>query len=380
MSSTPEPTFDAAVADQIEALLDQVNASHADTVRFVARHVAQGNGFEAAIADAELTGADPGGVALTVVTDAGPTPLRLTFDDPASSPADVQAGLLAVLGAARAAAGSDEPLTSLEREYAAAASLPTRLGRIERRRALTANVVEVTIAGLDGFTFGGGDEFSFVLVTNDGSELPADWTMADFRMRADDHPIMGAYYTTRRLRPDRGELDLWIVLHEHAAGVASQLERAPLGTRVAVWGPRHGFEPPAGARSVLFVADETGAAAVAALIETLPPSITVTAVLETVDADHELPLPAHPSATVRWVHRGDEPAGGPANRLLDAVRELCGTAGGGAGGSPAVVVPDAAFGAAESRHISAVRRYVRRELGLPADAVLMTGYWRREHP
>jgi NADPH-dependent ferric siderophore reductase len=39
-----------------------------------------------------------------------------------------------------------------------------------------------------------------------------------------------------------------------------------------------------------------------------------------------------------------------------------------------------AFGAAESRQITAVRKYLRRELGLRSDQVFMTGYWRRDAP
>jgi NADPH-dependent ferric siderophore reductase len=36
-----------------------------------------------------------------------------------------------------------------------------------------------------------------------------------------------------------------------------------------------------------------------------------------------------------------------------------------------------AFGGAESRQATAVRRHLRRDLGWPAERVSMTGYWRR---
>ena len=37
-----------------------------------------------------------------------------------------------------------------------------------------------------------------------------------------------------------------------------------------------------------------------------------------------------------------------------------------------------AFGAGESRHITEIRRHLRHEVGLPATAVSMAGYWRRD--
>lgn len=246
-------------------------------------------------------------------------------------------------------------------------TLPTRAGRIDRRRLLTPHVLEVTIGGLEELASLGGDEFWFVLATKDGSPLPPDWSMADYRDRSDDNPIVGAYYTTRTARPETGELVVWVVMHGHPTGAAAQLRQRPIGTTIALWGPRRAFAPPVGASSVLLVADETGTAAVAALIESMPPTTQITAVLETIDAAHQLPLPEHPGLSVRWVHRGSDGAGGPDFRLLDAVRQAC-----------AEQRPQAAFGAAESHHVSAVRRYVRQELGLPAHAVVMTGYWRRE--
>ena len=39
-------------------------------------------------------------------------------------------------------------------------------------------------------------------------------------------------------------------------------------------------------------------------------------------------------------------------------------------------LPDAAFAAGESRHVSEIRRHLRRR-GLTADRMLMTGSWQR---
>jgi iron complex transport system permease protein len=101
---------------------------------------------------------------------------------------------------------------------------------------------------------------------------------------------------------------------------------------------------PADAEHVLLVADETGFAAAAALLDVMPPGCRVTAVLETVGASHRPALPDHPHLTTVWVDRGPDDDGAT-NRLLAAVRGL-------------QERPDAAFGAGESRQISEVRRHV----------------------
>jgi NADPH-dependent ferric siderophore reductase len=43
-----------------------------------------------------------------------------------------------------------------------------------------------------------------------------------------------------------------------------------------------------------------------------------------------------------------------------------------------VAAPGAAFGAAESRQISEIRRSLRSEFAMSADHVSMIGYWRRQ--
>jgi NADPH-dependent ferric siderophore reductase len=191
--------------------------------------------------------------------------------------------------------------------------------------------------------------------------------------------VVGAYYTVRRWRPEVQEIDLWMVLHHEGGepddvddprvGAAARWAAAAApGDAVGLWGPRTAFEPPADTDSYLLVADETGLAAVAALLEqwgagpTPPPSTTV--VVEVADAEHRVALPMAAWADVRWLHRdGADP--GTGTRLLDAVRSV------------ELGPRTYAVGAAESRQVTAIRRHLRDERGLPAERVSMTGYWRR---
>ena len=144
----------------------------------------------------------------------------------------------------------------------------------------------MTLAGFDDYPLQGGDEFVYAMISHaDGGISPA-YDMSDYRDQADDDPVRGAYYTIRRARPAVGEIDLWVVEHDHPGTVASWMMSASHGDSVALWGPRRGFQVPNDSRHVLFVADETGLAAVAALLEVLPADLRATAILECVDAGH----------------------------------------------------------------------------------------------
>lgn len=270
-----------------------------------------------------------------------------------------------------ASAGASDPVdpatAPTRRGRAAGASVPTPAtvhGRVASSRRVAPNLLEVTLSGFADHPSEGGDEFVYVMVSPGPGGIPAGYGMEQYLARAADDPVRGAYYTVRRSRPALGELDLWVVAHDHPGSVAAWMAGASAGDPVALWGPRRGFQPPDDVEHVLLVADETGFAAVAAVLEALPADRRATAVLECVDADHRPVLPAHPGLEPIWTHRGAD-APGRTNRLLDTLRSTS-------------IVTDAAFGAGESRQIGAVRRHVRRVLGVPAGRALMTGYWRRQ--
>ncbi len=91
--------------------------------------------------------------------------------------------------------------------------------------------------------------------------------------------------------------------------------------------------------------------------------------LEIPDAGERQELDTSGDVEVTWLHL-DVSDGGTSRRLLDAV--------------VAADLPPGvhyAWGAAESRGISAVRRHLRQERGLRREAVCMVGYWRHAtHP
>jgi len=238
-------------------------------------------------------------------------------------------------------------------------------------RRLTPRMVEITLHGgdLDEYVPREPDQFVYLLLpppnramlTIDGSFT---WEAYD-QMPVSDRPV-GAYYTVRRWHARTRSLDIVVVLHEDVGPASGWAASARAGDRVALWGPRTTYAPPDSTTSMLLVADETGTPAVAAILESVPRSMPVLALVETASPEERLTLPMRPSVDVVWLYRAGR-LPGTTSMLVDAVRTLSfhGAAG------------LYAWGGAESRCITAVRDHLRNEVGMAAECVSMTGYWRR---
>jgi NADPH-dependent ferric siderophore reductase len=88
-------------------------------------------------------------------------------------------------------------------------------------------------------------------------------------------------------------------------------------------------------------------------------------IAEVADASSRQELPMRDGVTVTWLQRdGDE--AGTTTMLVDAVEMIAASLG------PRVY----AWGGAESRAVTAVRKHLRRQLGLRREQVSMVGYWR----
>lgn len=365
--SMPYNKLSAEVLAELDLTIEHFNANHADTVLFLAKYA--GGCMNAT--DAEARHIDALGVELSVMSQGESGIARLDFTESVSTTLEVQSQLIAKIALARTAAGDGVAITSLEREREVAASLPTFALSVASARNLTPHLREIVVEGdLEGFVSHRGDQFVLVMVPRSSAEqIPDGYTMADYRAADPNDQPLGGYYTIQSWDQDAGRITLWVVLHGHGAGVGGWAARAVTGDRIALWGPREGFGVRQSATSHLFVTDESGFAAVSAMLADISNDATVTIIAETVDAEHVVDLGASDGTKLIWLFRGDsEP--GTGGRLLDAVRALeLETNSTGIDGL-------VAFGAAESKQISDVRKYLRHELGMAADSVSMTGYWR----
>lgn len=256
----------------------------------------------------------------------------------------------------------DEPAVDLS-------AFRTFLTEVVATEEVTPSVRQVTVAGADLATFApvGPDTFLYVLLPPPGrSELTidADFSWDDVPHMPEDERPVGAYYTLRRWRPERQEIDLWGIRHEGAGPAGTWFEHVQPGAPAALWGPRTAFAPPAATDGYLLVADETGLPAVAVILETVPAEVPVVVLAEADSPATRPPLPEHPGASVHWLHReGADP--GTTQLLGDAARSVALP-----GTRPYV------WGGGESRAMTAVRKHVRHELGLAREQVSLVAYWR----
>lgn len=234
---------------------------------------------------------------------------------------------------------------------------PVRVGSVA---SAAPGILEVVVEGLVGIDPSEPDVFVYLLVRLDGTPFPADYAMADYLDAGAGDPVRGAYYTVRRHDAARARTTFWVVDHGHPGSVAAWLATAEPGTPLLAWGPRPGFEPPAGLTHLVVAVDATGLAAAARLLETVPATVGGTVVVEVADPATAALLPSHPGLAVVTV----------AADLVAAVGALP--------PPPPPPATAAAFVAAERAAVRHLRRLIRRRWRLPADRVLATAYWR--HP
>jgi NADPH-dependent ferric siderophore reductase len=172
-------------------------------------------------------------------------------------------------------------------------------------------------------------------------------------------PTFGRDFTPLNVRDlEEGRaFDLDVLRHPDAGPAAAWAERAQVGDRLVVVGPRGSARAPQDAERALLVVDGTSLPAASRFLDDLPESTSVDVLVYgdlTADAA-EAYLDSERAVAV-FDAAGD---------LVTEARDL---------------VPDAGtfvFAAGEASALTPLRRYLRRELGLSAEQVVMSGYWRR---
>src|SRR5690625_3848586 len=177
-------------------------------------------------------------------------------------------------------------------------------------------------------------------------------------------------YTPRAYDPVTRELTLDFVIHEH--GVAGRWARdAKVGDPLVIMGPRANWLLPENYGSYLALGDETALPAISRLIEEAPAGSHVTAVIEVADDREEQYLvPADGvDLELRWVPRNSAAVDeGHLSALETAVRQV---------ELPNDLDDLYVFAAGEAGAMKPIRRYFRRELGLPKQQLAVDGYWKR---
>lgn len=167
-------------------------------------------------------------------------------------------------------------------------------------------------------------------------------------------------YTVRGFDALTGTLTLDFVLHDH--GIAGRWAAAArIGDEIGLLGPRGSRIQPNGFDHYVLVGDETAYPAIARFLEELPAGPSVRVILDALDGDALISLPKRPDVSVNVSFRD-----GGESELEALVRDL-----------DIDPLNTFVFAAGESTSLVGLRRYVRRELGIPRSAALIDGYWKR---
>ncbi len=347
------------------AILEELDEAYPASLLLVGRIL----GGRTGATDARIVGLDRNGVELLLRDGGHDHPVRVEFAEPVTDADLITRALFDLVRRARAESG-EEGETEAERIDRERERLRTFFTTVASVEDVHPHLRRITLRGGDLATFEpvGPDTFVYFLLPPPGRrELTIDRTFTwelHARMPEDERPV-GAYYTVRRWRPDVQEADVLVVLHGDDGHASRWAARAAPGDPVAIWGPRTAYHPPPGTAHLLVVADDTALPAAASVLEQLPPGTTATVLAEVAGEDEHQELPGGEGIDVTWLHR-DGAAPGTTTLLPDAVRAL-----------PPLPARTYVWGGGETRAMTAIRRHVRSERGLPRDAVSLLDYWRR---
>ena len=297
-----------------------------------------------------------------------------TEAEPASARGDRMPSGAGTRGGPAASTGPDDAASAAPRPWEYSAFPVT----VARREMLSPNFLRLTFSGdaLQHFAPWGLDQrIKLVLplpgggladfgLLDDPTPHPSDWYTRWKALPPAERNVLRTY-TPAAIRPEAGEIDVDIYLHSPDGPASRWARGARVGETLVITGPdvRNGWtgygihwQPPEQYTSFLLVADETAIPAVRGIAASLPPAARGLAIVEIGDHADDLTVAGlSPQVDVRVVGRGETEA---------AVR---------AWATPDV---DVAWLAGESGVVTASRRVLVRELGVPRERVAFLGYWR----
>jgi NADPH-dependent ferric siderophore reductase len=243
--------------------------------------------------------------------------------------------------------------------------------RVESTEWLTPHLVRVIASGESLAGFGGNgytDAYVKLLFVDPALGLEPPYDLADLRanLPVDQRPVVRTY-TVRRVDRAARRIAIDFVTHGDTGVAAVWATKAAPGDRLVASGPGGAYAPDPAVGWHVFAGDLSALPAIAAALETLPADargvahVEITEPADALDLDH----PAH--VTVNWLVNADD------GDVAFLARALA------AGPWPAAVdAPGAVqvFAHGERGSVKAIRT-VLRDLGIPREAISISGYWAR---
>lgn len=242
-----------------------------------------------------------------------------------------------------------------------------RVIRVVETTMLTPRLRRIVFEGEDLGHFQRDDQLHCRLIFAPKGEREPVWPMLDDQGRVvwPGAKMSTRVYTLRALDTERGRLTIDFALHPAAGPATTWAMTASQGDRVGIVGPAAGGLQ-AGSFFVL-AGDETALPGIARILETLAQDACGVALIEVQDASECLPLTKPPGMQLHWLLRHDAMPG-TTTLLFEALQRI---------DWPDDLSDVFFWGGCEYRAFSAIHRYLRRELGLPAAQQVLYSHWHR---
>ncbi|MER6989716.1 siderophore-interacting protein [Saccharopolyspora hirsuta] len=241
-----------------------------------------------------------------------------------------------------------------------------RLLEVRAAERVTPRMVRVTLGGeeLADFVSNGSDQRIKLCLAQPGQPMPLGRTRAEvFALPREQQPRQRTY-TVRRFDPQRQELAIDFVVHDHDGPGSTWAAQAAPGDQIVTVGPSPAYQPQPDADPLVLVGDETALPAMSAILEELPAEAKVRVFAEVADAAEEQSIDSAAQVEWNWLHRDGVPAE-QSTLLVDAIRAA------DLGPNPHVWI------GAEADVVHELREHCQRELGLDRRRLYALAYWRR---
>lgn len=231
----------------------------------------------------------------------------------------------------------------------------------------TPNIARITLSGdeLASFESSGPTDHIKVFFPDPATGVLNAPTMTADGLQPASGPVISRDYTPLGFRSHDGhhELDVDFVVHGDEGPASAWAGHATVGDPLVIAGPRGSKLLPQEATHVILIADETALPSCSRWIDMLPTSVNITAIFDVADESAKSYFSTDQQARIsaEWLYRRD--GLGQLDAALHALGEI---------GESTFV-----FLAGEAGTLVSLRRYLRRELGLPKQQVAVEGYWRR---
>ena len=230
-----------------------------------------------------------------------------------------------------------------------------RPATLSERDWLTSGYVRLRLSGpaLRGFTAPGADDHVRIFFGPDGAPAPAileQWR--EFPSRE---------YTPVAADPEAGWVDFDVVIHGEGPGSTWAAE-APIGAPAAIAGPRRTHAVTGEPDAWFLAGDETAVPAINRFLKLRRPESPARVILEVAEENALVPIHIEHGAHLTVLVRGEDDLTETLSRLGESDRPQGSVLG---------------FVAGEAGVVPAARALLLDRWGLPEEAVIVKGYWRR---